>query len=77
MAIPRVTCGADIVYAWASGSQTAALTATATESPTVWEWRVLSVPIGLEALLVGVQGSFANGVATVQNPSLPFPHRSA
>jgi len=73
MAIPAVTCGADIEYTWASGAQTAALTAVATGSPTSWRWTILSVPVGLEALLVGVQGSFIDGVASVQNPSLPLP----
>jgi hypothetical protein len=68
-----VTCGAKIVVAWNenAGSYDAALSATATGSPTSWLWTILSVPVGLEALLVGVWGDFVNGVSTAQNPSLP------
>jgi hypothetical protein len=66
MAIPAVTCDAKIVISWNEGGGTydAALSATATESPTGWTWTILSVPEGLEALLSGTWGDFTNGVAT-------------
>lgn len=73
MTIPAVTCDSDIEYVWNSGVHSAALSASATGSPTSWEWRVLSVPVGLELLLIGAHGDFTDGVATLQNPTLPVP----
>ena len=75
MAVPAVTCGAKIVVAWneSGGFYNAYFSATATGSPTNWTWTILSVPIGLEAILSGSWGDFANGVAmgpTMQGPSL-------
>ena len=66
MAIPAVTCDAKIVVAWNYGGGTlnAALSATATNSPTGWTWTILYVPVGLEAILSGPWGDFTNGVAT-------------
>lgn len=65
MAVPVVTCDAKIVVAWNenAGSYNAALSATATGSPTGWVWTILSVPAGLEALLTGTWGDFIDGVA--------------
>jgi hypothetical protein len=73
MPVPAVTCGPKIVIAWneGGGTYTAALSAVATNSPTSWAWTILSVPVGLEALLAGTWGDFVDGVATAQNPSLP------
>jgi hypothetical protein len=68
MAKPSVTCGADIVDVEGSLPVPAALSASATESPTLWQWAMLSVPLGSSAN-VGVNGDFTNGVATIQNPS--------
>jgi len=68
MAVPVVTCSAKIVIPWNEGSgiYNAALSATATESPTGWTWTILSVPVGLEALLSGTWGDFTDGVATTE-----------
>jgi hypothetical protein len=65
MAIPAVTCDAKIVVVWNenAGLYDAALSASATESPTSWTWTILSVPVGLEAILTGVWGDFTDGVA--------------
>lgn len=68
MPIPVVTCNADIALRYSSGTQNVALGASATESPTSWEWVMLSVPDGSVAN-IGVNGSFTNGVASVQNPN--------
>jgi len=72
MAVPAVTCGAKIVVAWneSGGFYNAYFSATATGSPTSWLWTILSVPVGLEAILSGSWGDFAGGVATMQGPSL-------
>ena len=67
MAIPACTAGADQSFAY-SVSQAVTLAGAATGSPTAWEWRMLSVPSG-STDNVGTNGSFTNGVATVQNPS--------
>lgn len=66
MPVPAVTCGAKIVLTWneGGGTYTAALSAVATNSPTSWTWTILSVPVGLEALLTGAWGNFTDGVAT-------------
>lgn len=66
MAIPAVTCDAKIVVVWNEnvGTYDAALSASATESPTSWTWTILSVPVGLEAILTGVWGDFTDGVAS-------------
>lgn len=68
MAIPVVTCNADIVDVEGSLPRTCSLGATATGSPTVWQWQMISVPLG-SAANVGSNGSFVNGVANIQNPS--------
>lgn len=68
MAIPVVTCGADIVFSYSAGTQTANLTVSATGSPTSWYWVMLSVPDGSTAN-VGANGNFTDGVSTTQNPS--------
>ena len=72
MPVPAVTCGAKIVITWNEGAgfYNAYFSATATNTPTSWLWTILSVPAGLEALLTGSWGDFANGVATMQGPSL-------
>jgi len=75
MAVPIVSCDAKIVIPWNEGGgfYNAYFSATATGSPTNWTWTILSVPIGLEAILSGSWGDFANGVAigpTMQGPSL-------
>lgn len=68
MAKPVVTCGADQITAYSGSAQTINLTASATESPTQWQWTMLSVPTGSSADS-GSNGNFTDGVATVQNPS--------
>lgn len=68
MAKPSVTCGADIVDVEGSLPVIAVLSALASESPTQWQWTMLSVPLG-SAANVGVNGDFTDGVSTVQNPS--------
>lgn len=72
MARPIVTCGAKIVLAWnaSSGVYDASLSASATGTPDQWEWTILSVPTGLEALLSGTWGDFTDGMALLQNPAL-------
>lgn len=68
MAIPAVTCGANQSYAYSASSRTISLTATATNSPTLYTWTMLDVPDGSTAN-VGANGDFTDGVSTVQNPS--------
>lgn len=67
MSIPACTAGADQSFAYTT-SQAVTLAGAATNSPTGWEWTMLSVPSG-STDNVGTNGSFTNGVATVQNPS--------
>lgn len=71
MAVPQVTCSADVIREKdkAGAPQTLVqLGATATGSPFGWTWSVLSAPPG--ASLVGAKGDFTDGVANVQNPEL-------
>lgn len=67
MPIPVCTAGADQSFAY-SVSQAVTLAGSATNSPTVWEWTMLSVPAG-SSDNVGVNGGFNNGVSSLQNPS--------
>ena len=69
MAVPVVTCDADKVEDYSASSRAIQLGATATESPTSWEWTILHVPPGSTAN-VGTKGNFTNGVASIQNPWL-------
>lgn len=69
MAKPVVTCNADVILSYSASPQTVVLGATATGSPTSWHWTMLSVPPSSTAN-VGVKGSFTDGVATIQNPSM-------
>ena len=69
MAAPIVTCLADKVESYSASSRTIQLGATATGSPTSWEWTILHVPPGSTAN-VGTKGNFTNGVASIQNPQL-------
>ena len=70
MPIPAVTCSANVKLEYDASSQNVVLGAVATESPTAWEWTMLSVPAGSTAN-VGTNGDFTNGVAAVQTtPSL-------
>ena len=68
MPIPVVTANADVVLNYSASAQNVALGASATESPTQWQWDMLSVPPGSTAN-VGTNGDFTNGIATIQNPS--------
>lgn len=68
MPLPKVTCGPDIVLSYSTGAQTVSLSATATNSPTSFQWTILSVPPGSTAL-TETRGNFVNGVANVQNPT--------
>jgi hypothetical protein len=69
MGKPEVTCSADVVELYSASSRLIQLGATATESPTSWEWTILDLPDGSTAN-IGVKGDFTDGVATVQNPQL-------
>lgn len=71
MPIPSVTCGVDQTLEYSSaGARSINLSASATNPPiTSWRWDILSVPEGSTAN-VGNKGSFVNGVATLQNPTL-------
>ena len=69
MAIPVVTCDADVVLDYDASPRTQTLGATATGSPTSWRWDMLSVPPGSSAN-VGACGDFTDGIATIQNPSV-------
>lgn len=68
MPVPVITCGSDQSLDYANLPHTVSLTAAATESPTAWEWEMVSVPPGSSADS-GTNGDFTNGVASVQNPS--------
>ena len=52
-AVPTITCDDAIGYDWDDGTQTAALSATASGSPSSWSWDILSTPQGLEYLISG------------------------
>jgi hypothetical protein len=70
MANPQVLCDADVVLAYDPLSRDTVLGADASPGPIIgWRWTILSVPPGSQAH-VGVKGSFTDGVATVQNPTL-------
>jgi len=69
MAKPEVTCNADEIVLYNVSSRLILLGATATESPTSWEWTILDVPAGSTAN-VGVKGDFTDGIAVIQNPQL-------
>ena len=68
MAIPVVTCSADIVLGYTVGIQSPSLACTATEGATSFEWTILDIPVGSTALSE-TRGDFVNGVANVQNPN--------
>lgn len=70
MAVPQVVCNADVVLSYSASPQSVVLGALAAPSPiTGWRWTILSVPPGSQAH-AGSKGSFTDGVATVQNPTL-------
>lgn len=68
MALPVVTCGADVVLSYSVGTQNANLSVSATGAPTSYTWTVLSVPPGSTALSE-VRGSFTNGIASGTSPT--------
>lgn len=68
MAIPSVTCGADVELNYSAGTQNVSLSASGTGSPTSYAWTLLAVPVGSTAL-TETRGNFINGVSTTQNPS--------
>lgn len=68
MPVPVCTAGADQSWPYSGLPQAVTLAGSATGSPTAWEWTMLSVPAG-SSDNVGVNGSFTDGVATIQNPS--------
>ncbi len=68
MAKPVVTCGPDQILTYSGVAQTINLTAVATESPSQYQWDMLSVPTGSSAKS-GTNGDFTNGQSTLQNPS--------
>jgi hypothetical protein len=67
MAIPSVTCGPDQNLSSPGLPHTINLTASATGTPTAWEWTMLSVPPGSSANS-GTNGDFTNGISSSQNP---------
>lgn len=69
MAVPSVTCNDDVHTRYDGSTQLISLGASATGTPTSWEWTILAVPEGSVAD-VGVKGDFTDGVASVQNPDL-------
>jgi hypothetical protein len=70
MTIPHVISNADVVLSYLPLSQSVVLGATASPGPIVgWRWTILSVPPGSYAH-VGTKGSFVNGTASIQNPTL-------
>lgn len=69
MAIPQVTCNADIELSYSTSPQAVTLGATATGSPSSWRWEMLSVPYESTADQ-GVNGNFINGISTTQNPNV-------
>jgi len=69
MAVPVVTCSADIVLSYDASGRTIQLNASATNSPTSWQWTILHVPPGSTAN-VGTKGDFVDGVSAEQNPQL-------
>jgi len=69
MAIPQVTCNADIELSYSTSPQAITLGATATGSPSSWRWEMLSVPYGSTADQ-GVNGNFVDGISTAQNPNV-------
>lgn len=66
MPVPVLTCSTDIVYNWGQNGITVSLTASATNSPTSYQWRMI-VPEG-STDDVGVNGDFNNGISNVQDP---------
>jgi hypothetical protein len=70
MAIPQVICSADVVLDHSASAQAASLGAEASPGPiTAWRWTILAVPEGSTAH-IGSKGSFTDGIATAQNPTL-------
>lgn len=69
MPLPQVTCGSDYLLAYDASPRVISLSASATEGPDSYEWRVLGKPLG-SVVDSGVHGDFVNGVSTLQNPTV-------
>jgi hypothetical protein len=67
MAIPVAQAGADQSFAYSASPVTVTLAGAATNSPTAWEWTMLSVPSGSSADS-GSNQDFTDGVSSLQNP---------
>lgn len=69
MPVPVVTCDSDVVVSYDESSRTIQLNASATNSPTSWQWTILDVPEGSTAN-VGVKGDFVDGFAYIEDPEI-------
>lgn len=67
MAIPVAQAGADQSFAYSASDILVTLAGAGTNTPTAWEWTMLSVPSGSSADS-GVNNDFTDGVSSLQNP---------